>query len=360
MRWRRAAAAPSARAGRATACAACCATQATRASACRRAPQPCECGPAACWMLGSGSLGRQAVLLSTPCLGGEHWQGLLAACLPHLQSYAPAAPRVQCESTSEGTGAYVDASGACQPCPSGCLLCQNGEGQCEEAGSGYRLVSDSAKPSPCPDNCQECDSEGACGTCADGWSLDGSGACVQVRPLAGTMRVVVAQHAGGAGGLAFGQPTTCQLHTAEAPARAPPTLLPQCDANCLSCAVEASSGDETPATKCVRCADGWGPVSSGRCQACSSPACTSCPEGPAECAECREGFVAYGGGCTKCGVSGCVRCDPSDPQRCTKCSEGRGADASGTCVEVRQRSGGSALPAAAISGSQRTRSPSPP
>ncbi|PRW59403.1 39S ribosomal mitochondrial [Chlorella sorokiniana] len=210
---------------------------------------------------------------------------------------------LRCEATSSDVGAYIDSSGACKACPSGCVSCRDGDGSCNEVQSGKRAKeedsgsssgsssdsgsgSDSGSSSGsgseggsgCPEHCSSCDS-GKCSECKEGWVLDESGACVQ------------------------------------------------CAENCVKCKPSSSGG-----TKCVKCSSGYGP-SRGRCQSCSSPACTSCPDGPAQCSECREGFVAYGGGCSKCSVSSCVRCDSADPNRCLECAGSLGADTSGKCIE---------------------------
>lgn len=203
---------------------------------------------------------------------------------------------LRCEATLSDVGAYIDASGACRACPSGCTSCRDGDGSCdsEQAQPGSSKSDEEDQPNKsgddgedgengsarsCPERCSVCNRRGKCGECEEGWLLDETRACVQ------------------------------------------------CGSNCLRCKPSSSGG-----TKCTKCASGYAPVR-GRCQGCSSPACTSCPDGPSQCAECRDGFVAFGGGCTKCSISSCVRCDSADPSRCLECGGAQGADASGKCIE---------------------------
>lgn len=110
----------------------------------------------------------------------------------------PLAPFAQCEATLSDVGAYIDASGACRACPSGCTSCRDGDGSCdsEQAQPGSSKSDEEDQPNKsgddgedgengsarsCPERCSVCNRRGKCGECEEGWLLDETRACVQVR-----------------------------------------------------------------------------------------------------------------------------------------------------------------------------------
>lgn len=121
------------------------------------------------------------------------------SCGPQLLTCPlPLAPFAQCEATSSDVGAYIDASGACRACPSGCTSCRDGDGSCdsEQVQPGSSKSDEEDQPNKggtdeedgedgsarsCPEHCSVCNRRGKCRECEEGWILDETRACVQVR-----------------------------------------------------------------------------------------------------------------------------------------------------------------------------------
>ena len=213
--------------------------------------------------------------------------------------------RVQC--TKCESGFYINAVGACGPCPSNCEVCESGE-DCQVCHAGY-YVSGGKECKKCTDNCATCSgSSSHCTSCPDGFRLvdNKCESCPSNCKECNENECV-----------------KCNDHYYETNEK----TCEECGLHCIHC---------TDKSICNDCELHYYADNEGSCQACG-PNCDVC-ESETKCTDCYpEYYVSDDGSCQKCAEvchecngpteNNCTDCDPgyyfSRPNRkCFKCHEG--------------------------------------